>query len=68
MLTVNEMYVTTHSSLFLEKENTSPPFTLKEQWEYPLTTQDIEISLDLAVSFYQFTVSYWLSIEINENQ
>ena len=29
-------------------ENTSPSFTLKGQWWYPLTTQDIEISTDIA--------------------
>ena len=32
------------SPLFLETENTSPSFTLKGQWWYTLTTQEIEIS------------------------
>ena len=36
------------SPLFLETENTSPSFTLKGQWWYPLTTKAMEIPTDIA--------------------
>ena len=37
-----------NSPRFLETENTSPSFTLKGQWWYPLTAQEMEISTDIA--------------------
>ena len=36
------------STFFVKKETTSPSFTLKGKWWYPLTKQEIEISIDLA--------------------
>ena len=40
------------SPLFLETENTSPSFTLKGQWWYTLTTQEIEISTVMTASVF----------------
>ena len=36
------------SNFLVKKETTSPSFTLKGQWWYPLTKQEIEISTDQA--------------------
>ena len=69
--------------VFFEMENTSPPFTLKGHWWYPLTMQDIQISIDIVSSVVIFATTfpkclarflllhnynYWLSITINKTQ